>query len=337
MNNIIDLINNSHYDIYFLVVDKNLDIDLPKLKYFYKIYLPDGETKNSGHLLSLKNTQEYIIENSKKNNHLPAILPFKPSAKIDKICENNAWLNLSNPAHLNRFLEDKIKFYKFCQQEKLPVISSQIDTFNKINFDKYSKGKPIVVQSHFGWAGNSTFLANSFDDIKEKISENLLVKYSPFLEGNTYINNCCLTKYGLLQSPPALQLNQGFHTVGRKWPSNLLEKQFVDMVRITNEFGKSLAKLQYRGYFGLDFLVNNEAIYILECNPRLTASFAFYHTLEEQNNINSLFYYHLAELLDINYTIDIKNEQIRIIAPIKGTEKTPRNNSNQIIEKIHEI
>jgi len=337
MTNIIDLINNSHYDIYFLVVDKNLDIDLPELKYFYKIYLPVGELKNSGHLLSLKNTQQYITENSKKNNHLPAILPFKPSAKIDKICENNAWLNLSNPAHLNRFLEDKVKFYKFCQQEKLPIIPSQIDTFNEKNFNKYSKKQSIVIQSHFGWAGNSTFLAKNFDEIKNKINEKTIVKYSPFLDGNTYTNNCCLTKYGLLQSPPALQLNQGFSTVGRKWPSNLSEKQFIDIVRITNQFGKSLNLLQYRGYFGLDFLINNETTYILECNPRLTASFAFYHKLEEKNNINSLFYYHLAELLDINYTMDIKNEQIRTISSIKGSEKTPRDDSNTIIEKIHEI
>jgi hypothetical protein len=337
MNNIIDLINNSHYDIYFLVVDKNLDIDLPNLKYFYKIYLPDGELKNSGHLLSLKNTQQYIIENSKKNNHLPAILPFKPSAKIEKICDKNAWLNLSNPAHLNRFLEDKVKFYEFCKKENLPVITSNIDTFNKNNFDKYSKGLPIVIQTHFGWAGNSTFLAANFDDVKEKISENLIVKYSPFLDGLTYTNNCCLTQYGLLQSPPALQLNQGFSTVGRVWPSQLTEQQYVNIVKITNDFGKSLSLLHYRGYFGLDFLINNHNIYILECNPRLTASFSFYHLLEEKNNINSLFYYHLIELLDIPYNLDILNEQKRVIAPIKGSEKTPRNNSNQIIEKIHEI
>ena len=63
MKDLVKLINNSHYDIYFLVVDKNLDIDLPELKYFYKIYLPEGELKNSGHLLSLKNTQDltYLI------------------------------------------------------------------------------------------------------------------------------------------------------------------------------------------------------------------------------------------------------------------------------------
>ncbi|HRS22998.1 MAG TPA: hypothetical protein P5562_02505, partial [Candidatus Woesebacteria bacterium] len=76
MNPLVELINNSGYDIYFLVVDKHLDINLPELKYFYKIYLPVNEIKNSGHLLSLPSVQKFIKENSQKNSHLPAILPF---------------------------------------------------------------------------------------------------------------------------------------------------------------------------------------------------------------------------------------------------------------------
>ena len=313
------LLNNCHYDIYFLVVDKKLDIDLPELKYFYKIYLPDGETKNSGHLLSLKSTQDFIKQNSAKNNHLPAILPFKPSAKIDKICEKNAWLCLGNTAKLNRFLEDKVKFYQFCKQEKLPVIPSNIDTFTRENFEKYSKGSEIVVQSHFGWAGNSTFSAKNYDEIKDKIGENSIVKFSPFIKGTTYINNCCLTRSGLLQSPLAVQINDNFATIGRSWPSNLPEEQIALTGQLTNLFASSLSKLNYRGYFGLDFLINKDNIYILECNPRFTASFAFYHFLETQNKINSLIYYHLLEFLDIDYEINVEIEQKRIIAPIKGT------------------
>jgi predicted ATP-grasp superfamily ATP-dependent carboligase len=337
MNYLIDLINNSNYDIYFLVVDKNLDIDLPELKFFYKIYLPEGEIKNSGHLLSLKNTQEYIIQNSKKNNHLPAILPFKPSAKIEKICEQNAWINLSNPAHLNRFLEDKVKFYEFCKKEKLPTIPSFIDNFNQNNFEKYANKKPIVIQTHFGWAGNSTFLANNYKEIENKIAQNTIVKFSPYIEGKTYTNNCCLTRYGLLQSPPALQLNQGFATVGRTWPSKLPEKEYVNIVNISNNFANSLKLLNYQGYFGLDFMISGKDVFLLECNPRLTASFAFYHLLETQNDINSLFYYHILELLDIQYNLDIEKEQKRVVSNIKGSEKTPRDKSNQITEKIHEI
>ena len=337
MKKYINLINNSGYDIYFLVIDPNLDINLPELKYFYKIYLPENELKNSGHLLSLPDTIKFIKETSAKNSHLPAILPFKPSAKIDKICEKNAWINLANSARLNRFLEDKVKFYQFCEQEKIPVIPSHIDSFNKENFEKYSNGKEIVVQTHFGWAGNSTYLSDNYENLKNKISNNLIVKFSPYFKGSTYTNNCCLTKYGLLQSPIACQLNQGFHTVGRTWPSNLSELQIIETTKLTNLFGKSLSLLHYRGYFGLDFLINNENIYILECNPRLTASFAFYHFLETKNNINSLFYFHLLELLDINYDIDIKAELLRVIAPITGKESTPRDAKNQIIKKIHEI
>ncbi|MFA7257861.1 MAG: hypothetical protein WC047_09845, partial [Kiritimatiellales bacterium] len=155
-------------------------------------YLPEGEIKNSAHLLSLPETKNFIETNSTRNNHLPAILSFKPSAKIDKICEKNAWLCLGNTAKLNRFLEDKIKFYKFCTTEKLPVIPSNIDTFTQENFVKYSKNKPIVIQSHFGWAGNSTFQSDNFNDLKDKINEDYHNKVS---QSNGDLRNDLFTKF----------------------------------------------------------------------------------------------------------------------------------------------
>jgi len=334
MISIIKTINDSHYDIYFLVVDKNLDIELPKLKNFYKIYLPDGFVKNSGALLSLPQVQKFIKATSEKNQHHPAILPFKPSAKIDKICDENAWINLSNPAHLNRFLEDKIKFHQFCLDNKLPVIPSNIDSFNKKNYLKYSNNKPLIIQTHFGWAGNSTFFAPNYQSIENKIAENTLVKYSPFLKGDTITNNCCITRFGLIQSPPALQINSGFSTVGRQWPTNLNSHQQKIIKDLTEKFATAIAPLNYRGYFGLDILLSNDKAYLLECNPRLTASFAFYHSLEEKFQISSLLYLHLAELLDLDYSIDIELEQKRFDLPIVGKELTPRNKNNQIIKKI---
>jgi len=344
MNPLVELINNSGYDIYFLVVDKHLDINLPELKYFYKIYLPVNEIKNSGHLLSLPSVQKFIRENSQKNSHLPAILPFKSSAKINWITNNNGWLNLSNPPALTRFLENKIKFYQFCQQEKLPVIPSQIDKFNRENFNHYFQGKTGVIQTSFGWAGNSSFLVKNFREVENKIPQGAIVKYSPYLRGKTYINNCCLTRFGLLQSPPARQLTglkaytpNPLTTVGRVWPSGLSFNQITKLTELTNQFGQSLAKFHYRGYFGLDFQISQGQIFILECNPRLTASFAFYHLLEKKKHLNSLLYFHLLEWLDLDYHFDFKHEQARWLVPIHGRELTPRDQNNQIIKKINEI
>jgi len=342
-----NIINNSPYAFYFLVVDKFLDIDIPEIKNFYKIYLsdyPSVKIKNSGKLLSHPKVIEFI--KSTCGSLTPAIIPFKPSAKIDFICQKNNWINISNPSPINRFLEDKIKFAKLCQKYNLSTLPFSIDIFTKTNFIKYQKihGKKLVIQTHFGWAGNSTFSASSWSELKNKISPNITVKFSPFIKKSySLLNNCCLSKFGLIQSPVALQYtgikpftqNQ-FTTVGRQWPSFAPPKIIKNIYQITEKFSKIISQIGYKGFFGLDFLITDNKVYLLECNPRLTASFSFYNKIEKNLNLTPLFYFHLIEFLKINYQIDLKSEKSRFNNKnIKGSELTPKNKNNHTYKKIH--
>jgi len=343
------IINKSPYIFFFLVVDKFLDIDLPQLKNFEKIYLSDYSSikeKNSGKLLSNPKVIDYILKKSQKTKLIPAIIPFKPSAKIDLICQKYNWINISNPGPINRFLEDKIKFAKLCQKYKLPTIPFSLDTFSQKNFLKYQKlyNKKLVLQTHFGWAGNSTFSAESWDEIKDKISSNVIVKYSPFIQSSySLLNNCCLTKFGLIQSPPAIQYTgispytkNPFTTVGRQWPSFAPQKITNEINKITEKFGKILKEIGYKGFFGLDFLIYKNKVFLLECNPRLTASFDFYTKMEQKQNITPLFYFHIAELSKINYQINLKQEQSRFNnKKIIGSELTPKDKNNHTCQKLN--
>jgi len=347
--NLETIINQSPYIFFFLVVDKFLDVEIPNLKNFKKIYLsdyPSIKEKNSGKLLSNPKVIDYISKQSKKHNLIPAIIPFKPSAKIDLICQKNNWINVSNPGPINRFLEDKIKFAKLCQKYKLPTIPFSLDTFSQKNFLKYQKlyNQKLVIQTHFGWAGNSTFSAESWDEIKDKISSNVIVKYSPFIESSySLLNNCCLTKFGLIQSPPALQYTgiplytkNPFTTVGRQWPSFAPKKIINNINHITENFGKILKEIGYKGFFGLDFLIHKNKVFLLECNPRLTASFGFYTKIEEQQKITPLFYFHLVEFLKLDYQINLKQEQSRFgNKKIIGSELTPKNKNNHTCQKLN--
>jgi len=343
------IINNSPYIFFFLVVDKFLDINLPEIKNFEKIYLsdyPSIKEKNSGKLLSNSKIIDYILKKSKETKLTPAIIPFKPSAKIDFLCQKYNWINISNPSPINRFIEDKIKFAKLCQKYKLSVIPFTIDTFSQKNFLKYQKlyRQKLVLQTHFGWAGNSTFSGKSWSEIKDKISPNVIVKYSPFIESSySLLNNCCLTKFGLIQSPPALQYTgispytkNPFTTVGRQWPSMAPKKIITDINKITENFGTILKEIGYKGFFGLDFLINKNKVFILECNPRLTASFSFYTDLEKKQNITPLFYFHLAEFLKLDYQINFKKQKTRFNnKKITGSELTPKNKENYTCQKLN--
>ncbi len=332
------IINNLSIDFFFLVVDQNLDIKLPQLKNFYSIYDPNLSQKNSGYLLAQKSTQDFIKKTIKSSGHQAAIIPFKPSAKIDLICKKNNWISVCNPAPLNRLLEDKIKFPSII--DKIPQIPFTIAPYTKKNIDNLLvKYKKIVVQTHFGWAGNSTKLITKYDPTI--IPQDTLCKFSPYLKGYTLLNNCCLTSSGLLQSPPALQFtglpeytNNPFATVGRQWPSNAPPKIIDQVKKITIDFAQILTKLKYRGFFGLDFFVSKNKVYLLECNPRLTASFAFYTNIELKAKITPLFYYHLLEFTSPQKIIDEKRFNNKNII---GSELTKRDKNGVIIEKYHNV
>ena len=319
------LINSLPVDFFFLVIDQNLDIKCPKLKNFYSIYDPNLSQKNSGHLLSQPSTINFIKETTKKSGHQAAIIPFKPSAKIDIICRQNHWISVSNPAPLNRLLEDKIKFPNIIKN--IPQLPFTIAPYTKQNVDNLlKKHDSLVVQTHLGWAGNSTKLISKFDSTIIPI--NTLCKFTPYLRGYSLLNNCCLLSSGLLQSPPALQFTglpqyttNPFATVGRQWPS------------MAPHFAKILIKIKYKGFFGLDFFVTQNKVYLLECNPRLTASFAFYTNIEIKAKITPLFYYHLLEFT--NPTVPLKENRFNN-KQIIGSELTKRDEGGVIIKKIND-
>lgn len=309
---LVDLLNQSNFDFYFLCVDKFLDIDLPQLKNFYSLSAEKLgitlEEKNSGRLLSHPVTQKYIIENSKKSGRTPAIIPFKPSAKIDLLCQKNNWKLIANPANVNRLFEDKIKFVEICENANIPIIGHQIDQLSPETYSRAQEkfGKKMVIQTHFGWAGNSTHFSQDYTDVS--FLESTIVKFSPLLEGYSLLNNCCIYSDNLIQSPPALQYTglkpftkNVFATVGRQWPSFAPSEIINQVKEITNNFFPILKKSNYRGFFGLDFFVHQNRVFLLECNPRLTASFAFYTQLELNQKIEPLFFYHLASFIGIDY------------------------------------
>lgn len=341
-----DLLNKSNYDFYFLIVDKSLDIKLPFLKNFYNLYAPK-DIKNSGAFLSQKKIQEFIIKNSQKTKRQPAIISFKPSAKIDIICKKNNWIVVNNPGQTNRILEDKINFFEICKKNKILLVPSDIGNFNKEIYLSFQKifGQKLVLQTHFGWAGKNTFYSESWDDIKDKIPQNVKVKFSPFLKGYTLLNNCCLTKFGLIQSPPALQFtgikpftNNPFTTIGRQWPCLAPTKIQKEIKKITQDFSKILGQYNYQGFFGLDFFVNKNKLYLLECNPRLTASFAFYTSIELKNKLEPLFLFHLAEFIKLDYKINIKKEQSRFNnKKIIGSELVKKDKNSHTVKKINDF
>lgn len=332
------IINDSGYNIFFLVADKYLDVDLPELDNFHKIYCQSDDIKNSGRLLEKASSLEYI---NKFGGDKIAIMPFKPSAKVDLICKKNNWKLIANNHKLNRLLEDKIEFVDLVSSKNLPLLPYQIGSWNKEfleNCQMKFNEKNLVVQTHFGWAGKSTSLFNGWEKDGYKLNLGTPIKVTPLVDGYTLINNACLTKKGLIVSPPGLQYtgifgltDNPFATVGRQWPSMASVEIEEQINSITKRFSELLIEIGYRGFFGIDFMVSNEVVYILECNPRLTASFGFYDVLEKKSGRDRMLLMHIAEFLDLDFPI------INVNNAVQGSEITKKDSEGKTVYKYQEF
>ena len=368
--NSIDTLNQSPYAFYYLNIDQYLDIDFTPLNNLVPIYAFNNpqvnnlknknrdyfcleengqkiEIKNSAYLLKQDLVINFIKSHSQSKKLKPIIIPFKASAKIEKICQENDWIYAAVPSSLNRQLEDKINFNKICKENNLPVIPGAIDKLNQENFEKYQKQltSKLIIQGRFSWAGKKTFIAEKWSEIKDKIEERTTVKYSSYLPAYSLTNNCVITKKGLIQSPPALQYNNilslssnPFSTVGRQWPAFIPDNVKEEIKKITESFSKLITSLNYKGFFGLDFLVNENQIFLIECNPRLTASTDIYTQAEFKNNINPLFLHHLLTFLDLDFDINLEEENKRFYNDqIIASEITKKDSQGNTIKRYRDF
>ncbi len=349
--NIINLINTNDIDqIFFVAPNPNRAIGLEKIIKNYHIICSQNsdivsllkkekvsilcindDIKNSGKLLENKKVLNYIKR--KAGDKTADIITFKPSPKIQKICDKNKFRYLGNDWRLNRKFEDKVEFVNITNKLKIPNAQSKIaiiedsDKFRKI----FNPEEKYVVQLPRGFSGNSTFLINGKKDLDAIIKKykNRKVKIAKYLLGDTYTINACAGKFGVAISQPIFQITgltaynkNSLGTSGNDYArgGEMASEQKKKIFYYTKKIGEYMRKSGYKGIFGLDFIVSNGgcveaelsvgssasgSINLIEINPRLIASIPVFTKLQIQNNQIPFLFLHLAEFLNINYKTEL--------------------------------
>ncbi|MCK5122735.1 MAG: ATP-grasp domain-containing protein [Candidatus Pacebacteria bacterium] len=308
---------------YFVICSQKADV----VSYFKEnnvtvLCLDNNEIKNAGKILMNKKVIEYIKEKSK--NQKANIISFKPSPMIQKICDDNEFNYLGNSWKLSRDLEDKIKFIKIAEKLKIPNAESGVIKLdeNKCSLD-FSKKNKFVIQLPRGFSGNATFLIKSKTDFAEilKKYKNRKAKLSKYLEGETYTINACVTKNKILVSQPIFQITglsaynkNKFGTCGNDYvyPKKLKKEQRKKIFDYTKKVGDYIKSLNYKGIFGLDFVVGDNkreeaelpigssasgSINLIEINPRIIGSMSLFTKLQIQNKEVPFLLSHILEFM----------------------------------------
>lgn len=331
------------------IITANDDYCLPALrKRGVNIFCLKNDTalkeipQNSGQILENKNVLEYIKKNARGKVYIAF---FKPSLKLDRTIEKYGFNKIGNGFGLNEIFENKVSGIQLIAGNYPEyILPFRINKLSLIDFRKAGSdfNLPLVIQFGHGWAGKTTFFISEekeFLNLQKQFPQTL-VRINSYLPGFTILNNAALYREQVFVSPPALQisgfkelsLKQGV-TCGRQWPTNGVSLSVKNKIAdISRDIGSLMIKSGFRGFFGLDFLIdeNQEKVFLSDINARLTASASFYSQLELGLGSLPLLYLHFAEFLGIDFDIrQVITYENSISEKISGSQIIIRNIKTQ--------
>jgi hypothetical protein len=179
-------------------------------------------------------------------------------------------------------------------------------------------GHDLVLQSAFGDSGHTTFFIRSEDDFRRHEHEIVgegEIKIMKRIDCRGSAIEACATKEGTIVGPLMTEL-VGFKELtpyrGGWCGNEIFDDAFPQEIRdrardLTFKFGEQLREEGYRGYFELDFLIdqNTGDIWLGELNPRITGASSMTNHAAFAHADAPLFLFHLLEFSDVPFSLDV--------------------------------
>lgn len=286
-----------------------------------------NHAKTTLELLQEKNLQDWVLQKSEGKGFYSQFFQFNNPSAIK--VKDMGGIVLNNSTQLNRILEDKISQNKFFSDHNLNTPTSIITNISLTSYFnlKQDLGNEMVIQMDRSHTGMGTFFVDSedtFKDIQNKLSGNV-VKISKKIEGESYTVNGCVTQKGVYvaglqyQITGIKELTSGKgSTVGNDFSyANKLSEDIKEKIyNLTQEIGEIIKGMGYIGLFGLDLVVEDKNVYLIEINARQTANIPLQTRLELKAGRTPLSLINLASFLEIEFNENLFEN----IYPLDGAQ-----------------
>lgn len=265
-------------------------------------------------ILELVKSSEFANEADNKKFYSQLFQLNTPTER--RISELNGVL-LNNSAELNKRFERKIAQSDFLLKNNIKTPKFIVKNLSELNYMdiKNELGVEFVIQfdnAHTGLGTHFIFDHIQFDEFKFKHDGNV-VKISEMIHGMTLTTNAVIYQNEIYTRGIQYQItgipeltNRPGTTVGNDF--NISTKLSTDLIAqihsLVIQVGRSLDSEGFKGLFGIDFIVSDDQIYLIEINARQTANISFQTQLELIQNKIPLSLIHISEFLGI----DIKDE-----------------------------
>jgi D-alanine-D-alanine ligase-like ATP-grasp enzyme len=227
------------------------------------------------------------------------------------------------PAALRTLLDDKLETVRLGNRGGVPSVPNtlaKVSSFADLRTAATAAGlgTDLVVQTAFGDSGHTTFFIASevaYQKYAHQIEAESEVKIMRRLRCRSTAVEACTTRRGTIVGPLMTEL-VGFAELtpyrGGWCGNELFAGAFTPEIRAKARdyalrVGEQLRLEGYRGYFELDFLIEEETgeVFLGEMNPRITGATSLTNHAAFAHADAPLFLFHLLEFLDVEVELDV--------------------------------
>lgn len=237
------------------------------------------------------------------------------------------------PAALRNRLDNKIETVRVGNRAGVPSVPNalaKVSCFADLCNAAAAAGlgDNLVVQTAFGDSGHTTFFISSeaaYQKYADQIEAEPEVKIMRRLRCRSTAIEACTMRGGTIVGPLMTEL-VGFADLtpyrGGWCGNELFADAFTPEIRgkardYALRFGEQLRAEGYRGYFELDFLIEEETgeVFLGELNPRITGVTSLTNHAAFAHADAPLFLFHLLEFLGVEVDLDIEAINQRWASP----------------------
>jgi hypothetical protein len=230
-------------------------------------------------------------------------------------------------AHLRRMVDDKVEATRIGDRAGVPSVPNALGragSWSELQALAKGLGPDLVVQTPFGDSGTTTFFVSSeseFDRYAGAIVAEPEIKVMKRIRPVQAAIEGCVTRQGTIVGPLMTEVI-GFDELTPfrgGWAGNeATTGAFTDAQRQaaskgTARFGDALRALGYRGYFEIDWLIDQDTdeVYLGEVNPRLSGASPLTNLAAFAHADAPLFLFHLLEYSGVEFELDVDRMNTR--------------------------
>jgi hypothetical protein len=281
----------------------------------------EGIEDINNYLLQHPEVQDYIKTRSVDGRAGKAMfLMF--NEETERLAEKIGLEIMFPTAEMRTFLDNKVNTNRIAEKAGVacvPYVLSKVDNYKHLSEVSKDLGTELVIQTPFGDSGHTTFFISNEEDYLEyadEIEDEEEVKIMRRIRCRGTAIEACVTRHGTIVAPLMTELvgfkqltpYEGGWCGNEIYPEAFTPELRKKAVEYTQLFGNQLREEGYKGYFELDFLIDqdNGEIYLGELNPRVTGASSITNHAVFALADAPLFVFHILEWMNMDYTLDVE-------------------------------